>query len=41
MENILNPLQLAELKALSEMIRQEKYKSYERHELPILNEKER
>jgi hypothetical protein len=40
MENILNPVQLAELKALSEMIKQEKYKDFERYEKPLLNEKE-
>ena len=40
MENILNPLQLAELKALSEQIKQKKYRNYEAIELPLLNEKE-
>jgi hypothetical protein len=40
MEQILNSLQLAELKALSEQIKQQKYKNYEAIEQPILNEKE-
>jgi hypothetical protein len=40
MENILNPLQLAELKTLSEMIRQQRYHEYERIEQPLLTEKE-
>lgn len=41
LEQILNSQQLAELKALSEMIRQQKHKNYERYEQPILNEKEK
>ena len=39
MEQILNPLQLAELKAITEMIRQEKYKAYEGRELPLIERK--
>ena len=36
MEQILNPLQLAELKAITEMIRNEKYKAYEGKEMPLI-----
>ena len=41
LEQLLTPLQLAELKVLSEQIRQQKNKNYERHEQPILTDKER
>jgi hypothetical protein len=36
MEQVLNPLQLAELKTITEMIRQEKYKAYEGKEMPLI-----
>ena len=38
MEQILNPLQLAELKVTTEMIRQKKYQEYEGRELPLIGE---
>ena len=41
MEQVLNSMQLAELKALTEQIRQQKYKVYESIEMSILTEKEK
>ena len=41
MEQVLNSMQLAELKALTLMIRNEKYKAYEGYEQPLLTEEER
>ena len=41
MEQVLNSMQLAELEALTEQIRQKKYRNYESVELPLLTEKER
>jgi len=35
MEQLLTPLQLARLKAVTEMIRQKKHKEYERYEQPV------
>lgn len=40
MEQTLPPLVLAQLKAAAEMIRQKRYKEFERYEQPMLNEKE-
>ena len=36
MEQILNPLQLAELKTITEMIRQKKYQEYKGREMPLI-----
>ncbi len=38
MEQLLTPLQLTELKVLSEQITQKKHREYERHEQPLLDE---
>ncbi|MCK4328746.1 hypothetical protein KAX02_02780 [candidate division WOR-3 bacterium] len=39
LEQLLTPLQLAELKVLSEMIKQKKYKEFERIEQPLIEKK--
>lgn len=36
MEQLLNPLQLAELKASTEIIRQKKHQEYEGREMPLI-----
>ena len=41
MEQVLNSMQLAELKALAEQIRQQKYRNYEAIEMPLLTEEEK
>ena len=41
MEQVLNSMQLAELKALTEQIRQQKYRNYESVEMPLLTEEEK
>lgn len=40
LDQILTPLQMATLKAANEQIKRQKYKNYERYEMPLLNEKE-
>ena len=41
MEQVLPPLVLAQLKVTTEIIRQKKYREYERIEQPLISEKER
>ena len=41
LEQVLNSMQLAELKALTEQIRQQKYRNYESVEMPLLTEEEK
>ena len=40
LDQILTPLQMAKLKVANEVVKRNKYRNYERYEMPLLNEQE-
>lgn len=40
LDQILTPLQMAKLKVANEIVKRNKYRNYERYEMPLLNEQE-